>query len=78
MGPTELKPVSAWPHALWMALGENQPSCLSHPLEQGCQTQFHQGPRQPRGCFQRAEIILRLHKCNYSLTVKELKLHLAL
>ena len=47
-------------------------------LEQGCQTQFCQGPHQPCGCLQRAEIILGLCKCNYSLTVMELKLHLAL
>ena len=34
-------------------------------LEQGCQTHFHQGPHQPRGCLQRAE-------CNFnSFTVKE-------
>ena len=47
-------------------------------VKQGCQTHFHQGPHQPRGCLQRAEIILGLCKCNYSLTVKELKLHSAL
>ena len=40
-------------------------------LEQGCQTHFHQGPHQTRDCLQRAEIILGLYKCNYSLTVKE-------
>ena len=40
-----------------------------HALEQGCQTHFHPGPHQPRGCPQRA-------KCNFnSLTVKE-QLHL--
>ena len=46
--------------------------------EQRCQTHLHRGPRQPRGCLQRAEIIFGLYKCNYSLTVKELKLHSAL
>ena len=47
-------------------------------LRQGCQTHFHWGPHQPRNCLQRAEIILELYKCNYSLTIKELKLHSAL
>ena len=47
-------------------------------LEQGCQTHFYPGPHQPQDCLQRAEIILGLYKCNYSLTVKELKLHSAL
>ena len=51
---------------------------LTHTLEQGWQTHFHQAPHQPRSCLQRAEIILGLYKCNYSLTVKELKLHSAL
>ena len=59
--------------------------CLSHALDflndsyldQGCQMHFHQGPHQPCGCLQRAEIILGLYKCNYSLAVKELKLHSA-
>ena len=49
-----------------------------HSVEQGCQTHFHLGPHQPCGCLQRAEIILGLYKCNYSLTVKESKLHSAL
>ena len=49
---------------------------LSDNLRQGCQTHFHQGPHQLHGCLQRAKIILGLYKCNYSLTVKELKLHL--
>ena len=49
--------------------------CPMYTLEQGCQTYFPQGPHRPRCCFQRAEIILGLYKCNYSLTVKELKLH---
>ena len=40
---------------------------------QGYQTHFHWGPHQPRGCLQRAKIILGLCKCNYSLTVEELK-----
>ena len=26
---------------------------------QGCQTRFHQGPHQPRGCLQRAECNFR-------------------
>ena len=39
------------------------------------QTHFHGGPHQPQGCLQRAKLILGLYKCNYSLTVKELKLH---
>ena len=43
-----------------------------------CQTHFHWGPHQPCGCLQRAKIILGLYKCNYSLTVKEFKLHSAL
>ena len=47
-------------------------------LGQGCQTHFYWGPHLPRGCLQRVEIILGLYKCNYSLTVKELKLHSAL
>ena len=46
-------------------------------LGQGAQTHFHQGPHQSRSCLQKAEIILALNTCNYSLTVKELKLHLA-
>ena len=41
------------------------------PLDQGCQTHFHWGPHQPRGCLRRAKIILGLYKCNYCLTVKE-------
>ena len=49
-------------------------------LIQGCETHFHSGggTHQLRGCLQRAEIILGLYKCSYSLTVKELKLHSAL
>ena len=47
-------------------------------LSQGCQTHFHGGPHQPCDCLQRAKIMLGLCKCNYSLTVKELKLHSAL
>ena len=39
---------------------------------------FSKGTHQPRVCLQRAKIILGVYKCNYSLTVKELKLHLAL
>ena len=46
------------------------------PLEQGCQTHLHWGPHQPHGFLQRAEIMLGLYNCNYSLTVKEFKLHL--
>ena len=45
-----------------------------HELRQGCQTHFHQGPHEAHSCLQRAEIILGLYKCNYFLTVKELKL----
>ena len=45
-------------------------------LSQGCQTHFHWRPHQPRSCLQRAEIILGPYKCNYSLIVKGLKLHL--
>ena len=48
------------------------------PVGQGCQTHCYRGPHQPRSCLQRAEIILGLYKYNYSLTVKELKLHSAL
>ena len=40
-------------------------------------THFHRGPHQPHGCLQRAEMILGLCKCDYSLTVKELRLHCA-
>ena len=47
-------------------------------LQQGCQSPFHQEPHQPHSCLQRAEIILGLYKCNYSLTIKKLKLHSAL
>ena len=47
-------------------------------LAQGCQSHFHRGPHQPHGCLQRAEIIVGLYKCNYSLTVKDLKSHSAL
>ena len=47
------------------------------PLVQGCQIHFHWGPHQPRGCLQRAERILGLYRCHYSLTVKELKLPVA-
>ena len=43
----------------------------------GRQAPVHQGPHQPRGCPERAEIILGLYKCNYPLAVKEVKLHLA-
>ena len=50
---------------------------LSEHLTQGYQTRFHQGPHQLGCCLQRAEIILGLYKCNYSLAVKELKLHSA-
>ena len=39
--------------------------------EQACQTHSHRGPHQPRGCLQRANVILGLYKCNYSLTVKQ-------
>ena len=46
-------------------------------IEQGCQTHFCRGPHQLCSCLQRAEIILGLYKCNYSLTVKELKLRSA-
>ena len=47
-------------------------------LNQGGQTHSHGGPHQPPGCLQRAEKTLGLCKCSYSLTVQELKLHLAL
>ena len=47
-------------------------------LIQGCQTHFYWGPHQPHSCLQRAKIILGLYKCNYSLTVMELKLHSAI
>ena len=47
---------------------------ISNPLNQGCQSHFHQEPHQPHSCLQRAKVILGLYKCNYSLTVKELKL----
>ena len=47
-------------------------------LAQGCQTHFHRGSHQPHGYLQTAEITLGLYKCNYSLTVKKLKLHSAL
>ena len=43
-----------------------------------CQTHFHWRPYQSHGWLQKAEVILRLYKCNYSLTIKELKLHSAL
>ena len=53
-----------------------------HYFTNGCnaegQTHVHRGPHQPHGCLQRAEIILGLYKFKYCLTVKELKLHLAL
>ena len=65
---------SAVVRPLLETLGE-QNSLISQPLEQGCQTHFHQGPHQPHGCLQRSKIILGLYKCNYSLTVKELKWH---
>ena len=42
---------------------------ISKPFQEGCQTHFHWGPHQPRGCLQRAE-----HNCS-SVTVKE-QLHL--
>ena len=48
------------------------------PLEQGCQTHLHWGPHQPHGFLQRAEIMLGLYNCNYSLTVEELQLYSAL
>ena len=38
----------------------------------GVSNSFSGGPNQLSGCLQRAEIILGLYKCNYSLTVKEL------
>ena len=50
---------------------------FSVSLIQGCQTHFHRGPHQLGSCLQRAKIILGLYKCNYSLTLKELKLHSA-
>ena len=55
-------------------IGQKKKICL----EQGCQTHFHRESHQPRGWLQRAEIILGLYKCNFSLTVKESKFHLAL
>ena len=64
-----------------LAQGEEVESGLNlsnHYNRPGCQTHFHGGSHQPRGCLQRAEIILGLSKCNYSLTVKELELHSAL
>ena len=48
--------------------------CRGHSLH----THFQWGLHQPCGCLQRVKIILELYKCNYSLTVKGLKLHLAL
>ena len=30
-----------------------------YPVGQGCQTHFHRGPCQPRGCLQRAECNFR-------------------
>ena len=53
-------------------------SCQQKLVDQGCQTHFHWEPHQPHGGLQRAKIILGLYKCNYSLTVKEFKLHSAL
>ena len=35
-------------------------------VDQGCQTHFHQEPHQPRGCLQRAEIVLGLYKCSWN------------
>ena len=49
---------------------------MIYMVMQGCQTHFHWGPHQPCSCLQRAEIILGPYKCNYSLIVKGLKLHL--
>ena len=40
-------------------------------LKQGRQTHLHQGSHQPRGCLQRAEIILGLYKRNYLTRGKE-------
>ena len=51
----------------WVHIHFFSPTGLFH-LEQGCHTHFHQEPHQPRGCLQRADIILGLYKCNYSLT----------
>ena len=43
---------------------------FTKPIAQGYQTHFHRGPHQPRGCLKRANVILGLYKCNYSITVK--------
>ena len=48
-------------------------TCLSY--KSGASNSFSLRPHQPHVCLQRAEIILGLYKCNYSLTVKQLKLH---
>ena len=62
----------------WRIHLETEAWKVKHPLKQGCQTHFHWGPHQPHGCLQKAKIILGLYKYNYSLIVKELKLHLFL
>ena len=80
----ELKPKASSPSALsWLsglgkAVWDEKPvrRVNTPPYRQGSQTDVHQGPRQPHGCLHRAKIILGLYECNYSLTVKELKLHL--
>ena len=47
-------------------------------LIQGCQTQFHQGPHISLAVAFKGPKEFWDYKCNYSLTVKELKLYLAL
>ena len=36
------------------------PSYNCETLGQGCQTHFHRGPHQPRGCLQKAEFNFRI------------------
>ena len=53
-------------------------TCFSSISRAGVSNSLSLGPHQSHSCLRRAEIILGLYKCNYSLTGKELKLHSAL
>ena len=44
-------------------------------LRQGRQTHFYRGHFSLTVAFKGLNVILGLYECNYSLTVKELKLH---
>ena len=51
--------------------------CSPRTLDQSCQTHFHRGPRQPRGCLQRAECRAPCPYLRSSYIYTVLKLHWA-